>query len=95
MFDHLQGRCLCRLDSRGPAGWRHLLGGVQCRQQGLRRHDHQPEANVHTRPIGERPLVELEPTDHVLAVEQRAGITMDRVREIAKALLYGASGESG
>ncbi|WP_426366719.1 DUF2199 domain-containing protein [Streptomyces sp. E-08] len=53
------------------------------------------KVNVHTRPIGERPLVELEPTDHPLAVEQRAGITMDRVREIAEDLLHGAGGESG
>lgn len=36
-----------------------------------------------------------EPTDHPLAVEQRVGITMDRVREIGEALLHGASGESG
>lgn len=34
---------------------------------------------VHTRPVGLRPLVELEPTDHPLAVEQRDGITVARV----------------
>jgi hypothetical protein len=33
------------------------------------------------------PLIELEPTDHPLAVEQRNGITVDRVVEIAEALL--------
>jgi hypothetical protein len=38
--------------------------------------------NVHTRPIGQRPFLEVEPTDHPLAVEQREGITLDRVREI-------------
>lgn len=43
---------------------------------------------VHTRPVGERPYIELEPTDHPLAVEQRSGITMDRVRKIAEALLH-------
>ena len=43
---------------------------------------------VHTRPVGERPWVELEPTDHPLAVEQRNGITMARVVEIAEALLH-------
>ncbi|MFV5995502.1 DUF2199 domain-containing protein [Streptomyces sp. NPDC056231] len=43
---------------------------------------------VHTRPVGERPFVELEPTDHPLAVEQRTGITRDRVREIAAAVLH-------
>ncbi|WTS99666.1 DUF2199 domain-containing protein [Streptomyces sp. NBC_00090] len=46
------------------------------------------KTNVHTRPIGERPLIELEPTDHLLAVEQRAGITRDRVREIAETVLH-------
>ncbi len=28
------------------------------------------------------PYVELEPTDHPLAIEQRNGITLDRVKEI-------------
>lgn len=46
------------------------------------------KTHVHTRPVGQRPFVELEPTDHPLAVEQREGITMDRVREIAEALLH-------
>lgn len=41
-----------------------------------------------TRPIGHCPFIELEPTDHPLATEQRNGITMDRVREIAEALLH-------
>ncbi|MFE7424343.1 DUF2199 domain-containing protein [Streptomyces sp. NPDC057545] len=47
------------------------------------------KTNVHTRPIGRRPAVELEPTDHPLAVEQRTGITRDRVRAIAEAVLHG------
>lgn len=46
------------------------------------------KTNVHTRPVGERPAVELEPTDHPLAVEQRTGITPERVREIAEAVLH-------
>jgi len=46
------------------------------------------KTHVHTRPLGQRPLIELEPTDHPLAVEQRQGITMVRVREIAAALLH-------
>ena len=46
------------------------------------------KAMVHTRPVGMRPLVELEPTDHPLAVEQRQGITMTRVQEIAEQLLH-------
>ncbi|MGD1217080.1 DUF2199 domain-containing protein [Streptomyces krungchingensis] len=49
------------------------------------------KTNVHTRPVGERFSVELEPTDHPLAVEQRTGITLDCVREIAAAVLHPAS----
>ncbi|MFD5145872.1 DUF2199 domain-containing protein [Streptomyces sp. NPDC058401] len=48
------------------------------------------KTNAHTRPVGKRPLIELEPTDHPLAVEQRTGITRDRVREIAMAVLHPA-----
>ena len=40
------------------------------------------KTNVHTRRVGQRPLVEVEPTEHPLAVEQRTGITLARVREI-------------
>lgn len=43
---------------------------------------------VHTRPVGQRPYVELEPTDHPLAIEQRQGITMQRVLEIAEQILH-------
>ncbi|GAA4904356.1 DUF2199 domain-containing protein [Stackebrandtia albiflava] len=43
---------------------------------------------VHTRPVGERPFVELEPTDHPLAVEQRTGITVERVRRIAELVMH-------
>jgi len=46
------------------------------------------KTHVHTRPVGQRPFVELEPTNHPLAVEQRVGITMVRVREIAETLLH-------
>ncbi|MFJ7250206.1 DUF2199 domain-containing protein [Kitasatospora sp. NPDC098652] len=48
------------------------------------------KTRLHTRPIGRRPLIELEPTDHPLAVEQRTGITLARVREIAQAVLHPA-----
>jgi hypothetical protein len=37
---------------------------------------------VHLRDNGVRPRVELEPTDHPLAVEQRKGIPVERVAEI-------------
>ncbi|CAG6397899.1 DUF2199 domain-containing protein [Streptomyces cocklensis] len=46
------------------------------------------KTNAHTRPVGSRPFIELEPTDHPLAVEQRNGITHARVREIATAVLH-------
>ncbi|MFI6008037.1 DUF2199 domain-containing protein [Streptomyces sp. NPDC051243] len=46
------------------------------------------KTHVHTRPIGQRPFIELEPTDRPLAVEQRTGVTMERVREIAEAVLH-------
>jgi hypothetical protein len=47
------------------------------------------KTRVHTQPVGNRPLVELEPTGHPLAVEQRSGITLSRVQEIAETLLHG------
>jgi hypothetical protein len=45
------------------------------------------KTNVHLRNNGERPFIEVEPTDHPLAQEQRAGISLQRVEEIAMALL--------
>ncbi|PRZ12373.1 hypothetical protein CLV36_11437 [Laceyella sediminis] len=39
---------------------------------------------VHTRQVGISPYIELEPTEHPLAVEQREGITLARVKEIAE-----------
>jgi hypothetical protein len=47
------------------------------------------KSRVHTRPVGVRPIVKLEPTDHPLSVEQRTGITLDRVKEIAATVLHG------
>jgi len=45
------------------------------------------KTSVQTMPVGERPLIALEPTDHPLAVEQRDGITMARVRAIVERAL--------
>lgn len=42
------------------------------------------KTNLHTQEIGVRPLVEVEPTGHPLAVEQREGITVARVQEFAE-----------
>lgn len=49
------------------------------------------KTQVHTRPLGERPFIELEPTDHPLAVEQRSGISLARARKIAESLLHDPS----
>jgi hypothetical protein len=46
------------------------------------------KTHVHTRPVGLRPTVELEPTGHPLAVEQCNGFTRERVREIAEQILH-------
>jgi len=50
------------------------------------------KTHVHTQAVGNRPLVELEPTDHPLAVERHTGITLARVQEIAETLLHGLPG---
>jgi hypothetical protein len=42
--------------------------------------------HLHLRNAGRRPSIKLEPADHPLAVEQRDGITLDRVKEIAAAV---------
>ncbi len=47
------------------------------------------KTHVLTQAVGRRPLIELEPTDHPLAVEQREGITASRVSELAELLLGG------
>ena len=43
---------------------------------------------VHLRDDGVRPYIELEPTDHPLAVEQRDGISVDRLTEICSSILH-------
>ena len=42
--------------------------------------------SLHLRNAGRRPSIKLEPADHPLAVEQRNGITLERVKEIAAAV---------
>jgi hypothetical protein len=51
------------------------------------------KTHVQTMPVGERPLITLEATDHPLSIEQRAGITMARVQQIVEAALH--PGKSG
>lgn len=43
---------------------------------------------VHSQAVGARPTVELEPTDHPLAAEQRTGITRARVQAFAESVLH-------
>ena len=45
------------------------------------------KTNVHFQPLNSRPLIELEATDHPLAVEQRDGITLERAQEIVAAMM--------
>ena len=46
------------------------------------------KTRVHSRKVGMAPFIELEPTDHPLAVEQRRGISVNRVREIRELMLH-------
>ena len=48
------------------------------------------KTKVHLRDDGLRPWIELEPTDHPLAVEQRNGISIDRVAEIYSIMMHDA-----
>jgi hypothetical protein len=48
------------------------------------------KTRVHTRAVGRRPFIELERTDQPLAVEQRQGITWERVQQIAELVLHGS-----
>lgn len=46
------------------------------------------EVRVHTQPVGRRPHFEIADPEHPLALEQRHGITMARVQQIAETLLH-------
>jgi hypothetical protein len=48
------------------------------------------KTNVHTRDLNLRPTIELQPTDHPLAVEQREGITPERLQELVELQLHRA-----
>ncbi len=47
------------------------------------------QTQVHTQPVGVRPSVVLEPSEHPLAIDQRDGISRERAIEMATALLHG------
>jgi hypothetical protein len=46
------------------------------------------KTRVHLRDDGVRPYIELEPTEHPLAVEQRNGISVQRVTEIYEQMVH-------
>jgi hypothetical protein len=46
------------------------------------------KTRVHSRNVGMAPYIELEPTEHPLAVEQRRGISPNRVWEIAELMQH-------
>jgi hypothetical protein len=48
------------------------------------------KVNLHTRPVGDRPYVEVEPTDHPLAIEQRNGLSWVDVYDRVEKLLHPA-----
>ncbi|HEY1374813.1 MAG TPA: DUF2199 domain-containing protein [Candidatus Binatia bacterium] len=50
------------------------------------------KCELYTRPPGERPFILLEESDHPLAIEQRDGITLARVQEIAEIVRHGGAG---
>jgi hypothetical protein len=47
------------------------------------------KTNIYSKDVKHRPFIELEPTDHPLALEQRTGITYKRVEEIAALMTHG------
>jgi hypothetical protein len=49
------------------------------------------KARVQTRSLDRRPTIELEPSDHPLALEQAHGISEARVREIVELNMHGAA----
>ncbi len=47
------------------------------------------KTNVRSRRVGDRPFVELEPTEHPLSKEQRGGLTAARLVQIAELIQHG------
>jgi len=46
------------------------------------------KTNVHLRDDGIRPYIEIQPTDHPLSVEQRNGISIERLSEIYSIMMH-------
>ena len=47
------------------------------------------KTHVHTQPVGQRPEIELEPTEHPLAVAQRQGVSLAQVHAWVELALHG------
>lgn len=47
-----------------------------------------PQTNGHSRAGGRRPRVDVEPTNHPLAVDQRNGVSVEGIRRIVEANLH-------
>ena len=56
-------------------GW--LLTSLPCYPETLHL-----KTSVQSQPVGQVPLISIEPTEHPLSIEQQSGITMERVHEI-------------
>lgn len=70
-----------RRTERGWFGW--LCSALPCYPDTF-----ELKTYVHLQRVPLRPLVELEPTGHPLAVDQREGITEQRARQIVEAVLH-------
>jgi len=46
------------------------------------------KCTIHIRPVGERPAFCIDEPDHLLAKEQREGISLNRIQEIASHLMH-------
>lgn len=53
------------------------------------------KSRLHPRDHGQRPLIELEPTEHPLAIEQREGISVARLAEIFAICMHGLEEKGG
>jgi hypothetical protein len=62
---------------------RDPLFGTLCNSIPVYPQTYSLKTHLHLRDSGIRPFIELEPTDHPLAIEQREGITLQRVEQIA------------
>jgi len=74
-----------RVGDRPYFGW--LLTSLPCYPETLHL-----KTSVQSRNVGVVPAVTLEPSDHPLSVEQRSGVTMDRIRGFAHEVLHATSG---